>query len=200
MEAYSWRARNVYKRDGTFGYGDLNVLKSKILFFVFTLILGILIVILIYNSSIIGLLGGVSFPLESESQSSPTGVLVNLDGGINANISLEVTSGTKISPGKAILFSVNVTRANLENIEPFIFIYEIVNANSNQSFLRKDERVEGNNSFIFEGRLRLSDIVPEGNYVFLVNVSNSQNSVVISYPITVERVITTPWLQEHISS
>jgi len=199
MEAYLWRARNVYKRDGTFGYGDLNVPRNKIALFVFTLVLLFFTSLWVYNSSIIATLGRVSFPLESTPQSSLTGVLTNLDGGITTNISLQVTSGSQVSLGKAILFSVNVTRANLENMEPFIFIYEIVNANSNQSFLRKDERVEGNNAFIFEGRLRLSDIVPEGNYVFLVNVSNSQNSVVISYPITVERVITTPWLQEHIS-
>src|SRR3989344_2697888 len=199
MEAYLWRARNVYKRDGTFGYGDLNVPRNKIALFVFTLVLLFFTSLWVYNSSIIATLGRVSFPLESTPQSSLTGVLTNLDGSITANISLQVTSGSQVSLGKAILFSVNVTRANLENIEPFIFIYEIVNANSNQSFLRKDERVEGNNAFIFEGRLRLSDIVPEGNYVFLVNVSNSQNSVVISYPITVERVIATPWLQEHIS-
>ena len=199
MEAYSWRARNVYKRDGTFGYGDLNVLKSKILFFVFTLILGILIVILIYNSTIIGLLGGVSFPLESEPQSSLTHTLVDANGVLIANFSLQVASGPQVSPGKVIIFNLNVTRANQENTGPFIFIYEIVNANSNQSFLRKDERVESNGSFILESSLGLPDIVPEGNYLFLVNISASENSVVISYPITVERMIATPWLQEHLS-
>ncbi len=173
--------------------------KNKIIFFVFTLILGILIIAWVYNSSIIGAFGRVSFPLEPKSQSSLTGVLTNAEGGVLANVSLQVARGSQVSPGRAILFSVNVTRANQENTEPFIFIYEIVNANSNQSFLRKDERVDKNESFILTSRLGLPDVVPEGNYVFLVNISTSQNSVIISYPITIERMIATPWLQEHLS-
>jgi hypothetical protein len=172
-------------------------MKRLLITGIFVLFVGLFSISAAYGLFLAPSIGRAALPLEPEFDERLGGLLTDAAGNPLANISFHVTSGSRAAPGSPLLFEVKITRLASERV-PMLLAYEFVHANTNQSFFKKNERVTGNASF-FQNEMRLPDVIPEGNYFFLLNVSTRTNSLVMAYPISVERTISNPWLEEHLS-
>ena len=168
-------------------------------FCVVVLILGIFFVSWSFEFDLFNTLGKVSLSFEPTYEGELSSILSDASGTALANVSLQFKSGLHVAPGSMVIFNVTITTLSALSQDSFLFIYELVNSNTNQSFLRKDEHVATNASLVLVKEIRLPEIIPEGNYLFLVNVSNSNGSVLLYTPLAIEKEIGTVGFGEHVS-
>ncbi len=163
---------------------------------ILVLVLGIFVIAWVYDEDV-GL-GHVSLPLEPESSQQSSVALVDSAGVLVGNVSFSITSGSRAAPGSKVSLVTGVNRSD-GMMDVYTVVYELVQGNTNQSFLRKDERITREGSFSMPGSVKLPEATPEGNYLLLVNVSTARASASLFAPLSVEREIATPWLEEHLS-